>query len=377
MRQSPSASHGLSYRKGAPSETQSISRRRALKYLGGLGMGAAAALLDGCVPGAASPTASPSSRSKTTPSISVYSALNESTNNSFIAAFKAATPGLDVNVLPLAATGELQTRIRAEKYAPKADIFVGGSSEFHDPLAKEGLLEAYKSPNAAALDPRYQDPSGFWTGWYLGIFGLVVNTDRFAKEMSGVKKPAGWDDLLDPAWKGKLILPDPAKTGGGYIFLATQVFRFNRDEDKAIDFMKKLHANIAHYVGIATQGIQLVGEGQFIGCPNWAHDILLAKNQGQPVDLIVPEKTGFEVGAVSIVKGGPNTEGARKFVDWVLTEEAGELNVQLSNRLSLRGDVAPAPGAPTLDRVDMVDYDRAWASSQKDRLIQKWQGALG
>lgn len=377
MRQLASVSRDLVGMRGVPRETRGISRRGVLTYFGRLGLGVAAAYVTGCVPGAGNPTTPPPTPSKTTPYISVYSALNESTNNAFIAAFKAATPGLEVNVLPLAATGELQTRIRAQKYAPKADIFVGGSSEFHDPLAKEGLLEAYKSPNAKALDPRYQDPSGFWTGWYLGIFGFVLNTDRFGKEMSGVKKPTSWDDLLDPAWKGKLVLPDPAKTGGGYIFLATQVFRFNRDEDKAIGFMKRLHANIAQYVGIATQGIQLVAEGQFIGCPNWAHDILLAKSQGQPVDLRVPDETGFEVGAVSIVKGGPNTEGAKKFVDWVLTKEAGELNVQLSNRLSLRADVAPAPGAPTLDGVKMVDYDRVWASSQKDRLIQKWQGVIG
>jgi iron(III) transport system substrate-binding protein len=362
-------------------QTSSITRRTALKYLGGLGLGAAATYLAACAPAAAptSAPATPAPAATTAPqsagTITVYSALNESTNNAFVAAFKQATPGADVSLLSLAAAGDVETRIITEKNSPKADVFIGGSSEFHDPLGKQGLTVAYKSPNASAIDPKYVDPNGFWVGWYIGIFGFVFNTDRLAKELAG-KKPATWDDLLDPAWKGKLVLPDPVKTGGGYIFLATQVFRFNKDEDKAMAFMKQLHANIAQYIGTGPQAIQLVGQGQFVGCPNWSHDILTAKGQGQPIDLIVPPDTGFEIGGVSIVKGGPDTEGAKKFVDWVLTKDAGALNVKLSNRLSTRGDVPPAPGAPTLDTVKLVAYDRAWATDNKTRLLQKWQAAI-
>ena len=76
-----------------------------------------------------------------------------------------------------------------------------------------------------------------------------------------------------------------------------------------------------------------MGQGQFIGAPNWSHDILTAKSQGQPIDNLNPQPTGFEVGAVSIIKGGPNPDGAKAFVDWVLTKEAGVLNVKLSTRL--------------------------------------------
>jgi iron(III) transport system substrate-binding protein len=171
--------------------------------------------------------------------------------------------------------------------------------------------------------------------------------------------------------------PDPVKTGGGYIFLATQVFRFNKDEDKAMDYMKKLHGNIGQYIGTSPQAIELVGQGQFLVGPNWGHDILTAASKGQPVEFIAPPDTANEVGAVSIVKGGPNPAAARAFVDWVLTKEAGELNVKLSNRLSVLKDVPPAPGAPTLQSVKLVNYDRDWATQNKDRLIKKWQQAVG
>jgi iron(III) transport system substrate-binding protein len=102
----------------------------------------------------------------------VYSALNESTNNAFVEAFKKSVPGINVELLPLAAAGELQTRIRAEKDSPKGDVFIGGSSEFHSPPGTEGLLLPYKSANAVNVEPGYKDPDGMWTSWYLGILVL-------------------------------------------------------------------------------------------------------------------------------------------------------------------------------------------------------------
>src|SRR2546423_10123006 len=149
--------------------TPQLDRRAFLKLAG------ASAVVAACGGGAAvaSPTpstgASASATAAATPkptgTISIYSALNESTNNELFKAFTSAT-GVNVQVLPLAAAGDLQTRITAEKNNPQSDIFVGGSSEFHDPLGKQGLLEAYKSPNAANLKADFKEASGLWTGWY-------------------------------------------------------------------------------------------------------------------------------------------------------------------------------------------------------------------
>ena len=387
-----------------------LNRREFLRWLGG-GIGlAAAGILAACAPAAAPtavpppptaaqppatampspttastavptkaptvmPTLAPTTAPQATGKISVYSALNQSTNDAFFAAFKAAVPGIDVELLPLAAAGALQTRIVAEKDSPKGDIFVGGDRAFHDVLGKQGLLEKYVSPNADAIPAAYKDPNGFWTGWYVGIFAFVHNTSRISEV--GGKKPATWDDLLDPIWKGKIVMPSPITTGGGYIFLATQVFRFGMDETKAMAFMKAFHANVAQYIDSSPNAIQFVAQGQFVGAPNWAHDILTSKSQGNPVDLDIISDTGNEVGSVSIIKGGPNTAASKPFVDWMLTKDAGALNVKLSNRVSLVPGVPPAPGAPTLETVKMVNYDGAWASNNQKRLTQLWQTTVG
>jgi iron(III) transport system substrate-binding protein len=357
--------------------TPQLDRRTFLKGLGVVTVAAA------CGGAATAPTATPTASVATTTAspkptgrISVYSALNESTNNEFVKAFKVAVPGVEVDLLPLAAAGELQTRIRAEKASPKADIFIGGDSSFHDGLGKEGLLEPYTSPNASAIAKEAKDPNGNWTGFYFGIFGIVTNTDRFNKEIGGAK-PTSWDDLLDAKYRGKLVLGSPITTGGGYIFIATQIFRFNKDETKAMDYMKKFHANVAQYPGTSPQAIQLVSQGQFVGAPNWAHDILTEKVKNPGVDLSIPKGTGYEIGGISIIKGTKNLQAAKAFVDWTLTKEAGELNVKLSNRVSVRTDVAPAPGAPTLTSVELVNYDRDWAAANKDRILKLWQTTVG
>jgi len=384
--------------------SMNISRREFLRLMSiGAGLTAASVIINACAPAptpvpptavpppptaAPAPTMAPTTAPtavpptvaptftvvpKPTGKVSVYSALNQSTNDAFFAAFKTAT-GLDSDVVPIAAAGQLQTRIMAEKASPKADIFVGGDRAFHDVLGKQGLLEQYVSPNAAAVPADFKDPNGFWTGWYVGIFAFVHNTTRIS-EVS--KKPATWDDLLDPSWKGKLLMPSPITTGGGFIFLATQVFRFGMDETKAMAFMKAFHANVAQYIDSSPNAIQNVAQGQFVGAPNWAHDILTSKSQGNPVDLDIIADTGNEVGSVSVIKGGPNTAAGKAFVDWMLTPEAGALNVKLSNRDSVLPNVPPAPGAPTLTSVKMVKYDGNWAADNQQRLVKLWQTTVG
>ena len=144
-------------------------------------------------------------------------------------------------------------------------------------------------------------------------------------------------------------------------------------------YMKSLHANIAQYIPTSPGALTLIDQGQFVGCPNWSHDILTEKGKGNPVDLTVPSDTGFEVGAISIVKGGKpeNLAAAKALVDWSITKEAGDLNVKLSNRGSTRTDVASAPGAPSLTSVKLVNYDRQWATDNKTRLLTLWQQTVG
>ncbi|QJD86408.1 ABC transporter substrate-binding protein [Cohnella herbarum] len=320
----------------------------------------------------ASPEPTPSaSASPESNKLVVYAALNEDDIIQLSKKFKEDT-GIEIEYLRLGNAGEASTRILAEKANPQADIFVGGSVEFYEPLGKEGILENYVSPNAKDLDAQFNDPNGFWQGWYMGVLGIVLNTERFEKELApkGVKEPTTWDDLLDANYKDLFITSNPATAGGGYIFVADQLFRLG--EDKGWDYLKKLNENVHHYTKAAGDGINLTATGEFVIGMSWAHDIVKSAKQGYPIKVIIPKQTAFEIGGVGIVKGGGNTENAKKFVDWLLTKPVGEMNTQMSNRYSVRKDVAPPEGMIKIEDVDLVAYDRTKAAEMKPATVEKF-----
>ena len=119
-----------------------------------------------------------------------------------------------------------------------------------------------------------------------------------------------------------------------------------------------------------------MAQGQFVGAPNWAHDILTTKAKGDPVDLDIISDTGNEVGSVSIIKGGPNTEASKAFVDWMLTKEAAR-STSNSEPCLPGAWRAPAAGAPTLDTVKMVNYDGMSGFRKPDADHAAWQQTVG
>src|ERR1700746_3425476 len=80
--------------------------------------------------------------------IVIYAAEDEKTTNALTSQFTEETK-IGTEVIRIPAAGTLATRIRAEKAAPKADVFIGGSGEFREPLAAEGLVMPYRSPVVA------------------------------------------------------------------------------------------------------------------------------------------------------------------------------------------------------------------------------------
>ena len=308
--------------------------------------------------------------------ITVYTALQDQDMTVLAPAFEKAT-GIKLNYVVVGGAGQVQTRVLAEAANPQADIFLGGSSEFHAALGAKGLLQKYLSPNAKGVAKTFIDSDGYWQGWYMGVLGLVLNSGRFEKELApkGVKRPATWDDLLKPAWKGQIVSSNPSTAGGAYIFLCDQIFRLG--EAKAWDYFTKLNQNVHHYTPNAPGPITAVANGEFILGMSWAHDIANTRRQGYPIEVLVPKDTAFEIGAVSIIKNDKgNLAGAKKFVDWLLTKEAGNLNTKNSLPYSVRSDVPAPERMPELKKVTLVKYDRDWAADHKDELLKKWESTI-
>lgn len=311
--------------------------------------------------------------------IIVYSALPDLETTHINQDFTRRT-GIQVEALSVAAAGTLQARIRAEKDRPRADIFVGGSVDIHEPLAREGLLAQYKSPVApeSRMSSAWLDPDGFWHGWYLGTLSIIINTERWNREMAprNVRKPANWDDLLRPEFRGQFVMPSPVTTGGGYIFVAAQIFRLG--EEQAWTYLKALNANAAQYTPTAPGTITLLERGEAIVAMMWAHEGIGASTlRKAPLEVTVPPDTAFEIGAVSILKGGPNPSGARAYVDYLLTKPPQDLNARIGFRYAVRPDVPVPAGATPFEQLKFVKYDRNWAITNQARVRERWTREIG
>jgi iron(III) transport system substrate-binding protein len=311
--------------------------------------------------------------------IVIYAAQDEKTTNEMTRMFTEETK-IGTEVIRVAAAGTLATRIRAEKAAPKADVFMGGSVEFHEPLATEGLVLPYRSPvvEQAKIDPAYVSPQNYWHGFFVNSLVIILNPQRFQREIAsqGIAKPKTWDDLLNPAYRKKVIAGNPATCGGAYIFSAVQLFR-QGGEDAGFDWLKKLDAQVLQYTPTCPGTITLVTRGEAVAGITWADDSIEAMLEKQPIEIIFPPDTGAEIGGLSIIKGGPNPEGAKKWVDFALGKKAQALKTELGFTYPVRTDVDPPKNVPPLSAIKLGKYDRKFAIENRERLTKKWEAEIG
>jgi len=297
----------------------------------------------------------------------VYSVVNEEETKALAELFTQKT-GIKVNYLR-AATGELVARVKAEKAAPQGDVLLGGAESLHINIAQEGALLPYTSSVATPANTRASD--GTWTGFCLLGLGIGVNEQRFKEKWPGKALPKTWDDLADPAYKGELVFTDPEKSSTGYLFLQSQLQ--GRGEEAGWDYFKKITPLAAQLPSSGGAPPKLIGTGEYALCVAYLHAIQLYTAQGFPVKLIAPPKTVGEVDAVSIIKGGPNTENAKKFVDFILSPEAQELFASLSYSIPVNPKAKIAEGAISVDALDLIPYDSEKAGSDRDAVLARWQ----
>lgn len=283
--------------------------------------------------------------------------------------------GIKVNFVRMSG-GEILTRIRSEKENPKASVWYGGSADSFIAAKTEGLLQPYVSPNAAKISDQFKDPEGYWTGIYQGYLGFICDK-RFFDE-NKLELPKSWDDLLKPEFKGHIMVANPGSSSTGYLFLSTMVQM--RGEEKALKYMKELNGQIKQYTkaGEAPAKSAALGECA-IGITFLHNGIRMMKEGFTNIALSVPEEgTSYELGSVGMIKGAPEEEAAKIFIDWCLTKECQEIGQKYTNSYQfLTNPEAQTPKeAESLKDTKLINYDFVWSGENKARLLEAWNIAV-
>ncbi len=304
----------------------------------------------------------------TAQALTVYSSVDEENAKLLLDAFTKAT-GVKTQMVFLS-SGPAMSRIEAEKARPQADVWFGAPSENHILAKERGLTEPYVSPNAAALPDQFKDKEGYWYAIYTNPLAFGVRTDILQRRKAPV--PASWEDLKNPAYKGLIEMPSPQSSGTAYSIILTLIQE--RGEDAAFDYLKAISPNIQTYTQSGTAPSGALGVGETPLAIQFTPGFLKLADEGYPVQVVFPrEGVGYEVAAMSILKGAQDVADAKKLVDWI-TSAAGQgaLSASKTYFLPVRTDVSAGLGVPSLAKIKLIAVDSSFAAANKQRLVDRW-----
>jgi iron(III) transport system substrate-binding protein len=268
-------------------------------------------------------------------------------------------------------TGIITSKLLSEKDNPQADVvyILAGTSMMI--LAKEGMFQPYTPKGYDAIDAKFKDRAEppNWVGNCAFIATVCFN--EVEAEKKNLPKPVAWKDLLNPAYKGQIVMSNPNSSGTGYLNISAWIQTMG--EKTAWNFFDGLHENIAVYLHSGSKPCVMAATGEFPIGISFAFRGVKEKKKGAPIDIISPsEGLGWEILATGIVKGTKNLDAAKKFVDWANSTDANELYNRDYAVISIPSLAKPVQYYPDKPLSKMIDNDFYWAAEHRKRILAEW-----
>jgi iron(III) transport system substrate-binding protein len=298
----------------------------------------------------------------------IYTAFEENELKTFWEQFKKDLPDLAARAAYIrGSTGPTMARVEAERANPQGDVVWGVFNDYLTTAAKKGLLEPYAAKESDTIPARFKHPENMWQGVTLLTVAYAVNQKRMAELK--LPAPKTWADLLDPKYKGHIVMSNPSTSGMAYLLLASHVTRLG--EDKAFEFYQALDKNLSQVTKSGGAPGRMAASGETPIGVALAYEVEVAKKQGAPIDVIHPtDGVAWTFEANALIKGAKNPQNARRFLDWAVSKSAMGAYAQWRETGITRGDI-PAKGARITD-MNLIKLDFVKAADDKDRLVKKW-----
>ncbi len=277
----------------------------------------------------------------------VYTSRAEALFKPVIEAFNAAYPDIKVTVLN-GSNSELAARILEERANPKADVLINSDILTMENLAAEGVFAPNDSAAVMAVPADYRADDGSWVALTLRARVIMYNTDLVSPE----ELPKKMVDLANPKWKDVI---GSANSTNGAMVAQLVIMRNQLGEQATEAFIQGLLENNTQFFGGHTDVRKAVGAGELkLGLVNHYY-YHLSKAEGAPVGVIYPDQEDGGLGLMvnstnaGIIKGGPNPEMARIFVDFMLSPAGQKIYAERNYEYPIVPGVPLAEGVAPLD----------------------------
>jgi len=266
-----------------------------------------------------------------TNSLVLYTSAGATEYELIVAMFSEAYPEIKVEIVS-AGTGELASRITAEKENPYGDVLMGGGGTTFVGIAD--MIEPYATGNKDVLFAQFLSDDDLYTPCYVNVNSIIVNKTLI--EELGVTVD-GWESLTDERLKGNISFASPADSSSALETLINMMAAMSPTEDinDGWDFARAFLTNLDGKLASGSSAAYTnVVEGEYaVGLCNEDKSISYMKEGADVFAVYAKEGITLRTSNIGIIKGGANAHNARLFVDFVTSEACqtameSELNVR-------------------------------------------------
>lgn len=217
-------------------------------------------------------------------------------------------------------SGRMNEELRSE--TNDIDAWIGGTAEHHLLAAKNNLTRRIFPTELRSLVEWsvdvWKNSDNRAIGLYSGTLGLVSNTKLL--RIKDVQPPECWSDLAFARYKQDIILPNPNKSGTGYMLIGSLYQIYGHKEAK--ELFKGISGNIKEQIGSGHDALLTIANGEAMVGVGFAHDVKVLQEEGHDIQFTNPCEGGSqEIGAASLSSQSTKTNTGDMFIDFLLSSE--------------------------------------------------------
>ena len=270
------------------------------------------------------------------------------------------------------ATGPVLSKLNAEKNNPQADVMFGGVNMGVYQTNKD-LFQPYVAKGNDALPAGYQNTTGYFTNYLLSGSNLLVNTDL--EKALGITITS-YDDLLNPALKGKIASADPVSSSSAWAQLCNILLvKGGYESPQAWTYVealiKQLNGKLAAGSSAVYKG---VSQGEYVvGLTYEDPSVALLADGAKNVRVVYPKEGAVWLPAASaIVAGCKNVDNAKLFMDFLISDEGQKIVAGLTNRPVNTKFPNTNKYLQPFSSIKLAFEDIAYTAAHKKDMQKKW-----